>query len=376
MQAFALLAGVVSAGVLQAQGNLSVQGFGYPQGQLTTRALSVGGGIGEIDPTGPLNPAAIGRLITRTVLFQIEPEYRRLTTSAGVDKTTTARYPVILVGVPFGEHWVTSVSSSSLLDRSWKTAQPITEIIGPDTVPTTLNESSDGAINDVRFAAAWTNRDWLSIGVGVHGITGRNVVTSGQDFGDSSHFSAFNTKRTLSYRGSALSAGIELTAGDKAVFGASFRKGSKMKERSNDSTLADATVPDHFGLSAAFIGLRNTTVAVRAGHDKWSSMTGLFEKPGQTVHDSWDIGGGVEAPGPHVFGQTLLLRGGYRDRTLPFEAESKMVTERTGSFGTGIALSGGRVLLDVAALHQWRTSDVPSITERAWTLSFSITARP
>jgi hypothetical protein len=371
-----MMVGSLGAGPLLAQGNLSTQGFGYPQGQLTTRALSLGGAIGEIDPSGPLNPGAIGHLTTRTVLFQIEPEYRTVTSSSGIDRTTTARYPVIFVGVPFGEQWVTSVSSSTLLDRSWQTSHALTEAVGADSVSTVLHETSDGAMNDLRVAEAWTNRTWFSIGVGVHAVTGRNVVTSGQSFPDSSQFNSFSSNRTLSYRGTALSAGVELVATDQAVLGLTYRKGGSLRERSNDSTLAQGNVPDHFGLSVAYTGLRSTTLAVRAGHDGWSSLGRMLETPGQTVHDSWDLGGGAEVPGPHFANQTVLLRGGFRTRTLPFEASSKAVTERSVSFGSGFSMGRGRLLVDIAGVHQWRFSDVPSVKERAWTLSFSLTARP
>ncbi len=372
-----LAAGLLFAGQLGAQGNLSTQGFGYPQGQLTSHALSLGGAIGEIDPNGPLNPGAIGWLATRTVVFQLEPEFRTVTAPGGVDKTTTARYPVIFVGVPFGERWVTSVSSSSLLDRSWVTSRAVVEVIGSDSVRTNLHESSNGAMNDLRFAEAWTNRTWLSIGVGIHAITGRDVVSSGQDFPDtSSHFASFSSNRTLSYRGTALSAGVFLTASNQAVFGLTYRKGGTIRERANDSTLSQGKAPDHFGASVAYTGIHGTTFAVRAAHDGWSSLASMLETPGQTVHDSWDLGGGAEVSGPHLANQTILLRAGVRSRTLPFEAASKMVTEKSLSFGSGLSMGRGRVTADLTAIHQWRQADIPTVKERAWTLSFSLTARP
>jgi hypothetical protein len=369
--------GSMFPGQLGAQGNLSTQGFGYPQGQLSTRALSLGGAIGEIDPNGPLNPAAIGWLATRTVVFQIEPEFRTTTSSGGVDRTTTDRYPLIFVGVPFGERWVTSVSSSSLLDRSWGTSRAIVELIGSDSVQANLHESSNGAMNDLRFAEAWTNRSWLAIGVGVHAITGRNIVSSGQDFPDTtSHFASFSSNRTLSYRGTAMSAGVFITASDQAVLGLTYRKGGTVHQKANDTTLAQGKAPDHFGASLAYTGIHGTTFAARAAHDGWSTLAPMLETPGQTVHDSWDYGGGAEVSGPHLFSQTILLRAGVRTRTLPFEASSKMVTEKSLSFGSGLALGRGRVSADLTAVHQWRQADLPSTTEKAWTLSFSLTARP
>src|ERR1700674_969292 len=40
-----------------AQGNLSTQGAGYPEGELSTGALASGGGLAEFDALSPINPA-------------------------------------------------------------------------------------------------------------------------------------------------------------------------------------------------------------------------------------------------------------------------------------------------------------------------------
>ena len=364
------------AAPLAAQGNISTQGYGYPQGQLTTRALSMGGGIGEVDASSALNPASIGRLTNRTVLFQIEPEFRTITSGTNVDKTTTARYPLVNIGVPFGARWVIGVSASTLLDRSWSTTTVRTETIGTDLVETTLDESSNGAMNDLRLATAWTNHSWLYVGLGVHGVTGRNVVNSAEQFGDSS-FNAFTNTRLLSYTGSAVSAGAQLTSSAiNTVVGLSYRMGNALRVRANDTILARGAVPDRFGVSLAFTGIPGTVLAARAAHDGWSSMTPMLTRPGDRAHDSWDLGGGAEVIGPRVLGQTLLVRAGARTRTLPFEASAKAVTEKSLSFGSGVSFGNGRMSADGTVVRQWRDAGLPSVKERAWTLSFSLTARP
>ena len=95
---------------------------------------------------------------------------------------------------------------------------------------------------------------------------------------------------------------------------------------------------------------------------------------GEKAHDSWEIGAGIEATGPRVIGQTLLLRAGGRSRTLPFEAAGKTVTERAASLGTGANFGGGRMSVDAALLRQWRNADLPTVSERAWTFSLSLPA--
>ena len=58
---------------LRAQGNLSTQGLGFPPGQLSTKAISMGGSIGEGDPLSPLNPASLSLLLTSMITMQAEP---------------------------------------------------------------------------------------------------------------------------------------------------------------------------------------------------------------------------------------------------------------------------------------------------------------
>jgi hypothetical protein len=374
-----IVAGIAAAcvpAILLGQANLSTQGFGYPPGQMSTRALSLGGGTGELDQTTPLNPASTALLQTRTVLFQIQPEFRTLTYNGVSAKTTTARYPLIYAGVPFGDQWVTSVSASTLLDRSWSTSTTKFSQVGADSTLTTFNEASNGAINDVQIAEAWSNRRWLYLGVALHGITGRNTVTTGRDFFDSTEFSPFSASRVLSYTGTAVSAGFQLVAGTQGAVGVSYRKGGKMRVRTNDSLLAQGNVPDHFGISVGYAGIPGSLLTVRAAHDGWSSMNSMIESPTVHGHDTWDLGGGAEVPGPHVGGQTLLFRGGYRTRMLPYEAAGSEVTEHTFSLGSAFGLAEGRVVFDVTGMRQLRNVSISGLRERAWTLSISLTARP
>jgi hypothetical protein len=363
---------------LYGQSNVSTQGYGYPQGQLSSRALALGGSIGEIDASSALNPASIGRLTSRTVIFQIEPEYRSVTAPSGTDKTTTARYPLVNIGVPFGERWVIGVSASSLLDRTWQTSRADTQTIGGDEIPTTIDLTSQGAINDLRLATTWTNRRWLYIGVGFSGFTGRNVLTTIEQFDDSA-FAAYSADQVLSYGGSAVSAGVQvLSQRLSSVFGLSYRMGNSLHVRAGDSTLARGKVPSRFGASMAYTGLQGTVLAVRVARDQWSKMTPMLlnAASGENAHDSWDLGAGAELTGPRIIGQTFLIRTGGRARTLPFEAAGKTVTEKVASFGTGVNFGGGRMSADATILRQWRNADLPTVSERAWTFSLSLTARP
>ena len=373
-------AGSTLAGILMAvagseagaQANLGSQGFGYPPGQLSTRAAATGAAIAEMDPWSPINPAAIGVLSTRLLFFQVEPEFRTIQTSAGDDRTTTARYPVVFGAIPIGQRWVVGVGASTLLDRSSATRTQTTQVIGGDTVDVTTTFRVTGAVNDLRLAGAWTPRNWVRLGAAVHGLTGRNLVDLNESFSDSTTFSAFNLQRNLSFSGGAFSVGGQLFS--KTLLGAvSWRRGGTMRIASGDTVLADANVPDRFGASLAYIGIANSAIAIRTSHENWSALAGLGN-PGFQAVDSWDTSVGADLAGPRFAGRQLALRAGFRSRTLPFQAGGKDVTERSVTAGAGTVWAAGHVITDVAVIRAMRNAGL-STSEKAWTISFGISIR-
>jgi len=93
-----------------AQGTLSVQGFGYPTGQQSTRSLGAGGSLGEIDPMSSSNPASILWFNGSALYFQAEPEYRTVTTGANSEKTSVARYPLVVATIPVSQNFMIGLS--------------------------------------------------------------------------------------------------------------------------------------------------------------------------------------------------------------------------------------------------------------------------
>src|SRR6478672_2518069 len=93
--ALAALASLCVATTVSAQGSLSVQGFGYPPGQISTRAEGMGGGPAELDPQSALNPASVVDVGPMQLYFQYDPEFRTVDANGKSSKTTTARFPVV-----------------------------------------------------------------------------------------------------------------------------------------------------------------------------------------------------------------------------------------------------------------------------------------
>jgi hypothetical protein len=368
----ALVVGLV--GVAGAQGTLSTQGYGFHPGQLSTRAQGTGGALGENDPFSPLNPATLGALGGKFLSFQIEPEFRTVSTAGTSTSSRISRYPLFLAVVPVGGGVVVGISSSTLLDRTWATAAVDTESIGGVDYESRSVHTVSGAMDDLRLAAAWSNRRWLRLGLGVHGITGRNGVTLSRVFDDSSALESFSQSFLLSFEGAALSGGAEVTADRIGTLSLAYRKGGRVRAEIQDSLVSAADVPDRFGIGATFTGLRGSTFAVRASHQSWSSLTSLGSTTSTPV-DGWDVALGADVSGPWLGSRPMAFRGGVRSRTLPYQAGNNTVKEKSASLGTGFSLAGGLVIVDLAAIRSFRDAGI-GITERAWTMSIGLSTRP
>jgi hypothetical protein len=382
--AIAVVTAALLAHETRAQGNLSTFGFGYPPGQLSARAHATGGAIGEIDPVSTLNPAALANFGGAAIYFQIEPEFRRVDGAGGSDRTTTARYPLTAGALALGSRWTLGVAASTLLDRSWATTSRTTHQLGGETVPATTTFRSQGAINDVRLALAWAARPWFRVGLGAHGFTGQNRVTVIDAFDDTARYDPLQQDTIISYRGTALSGGLEVRAGRVASVAASMRVGGRVRAVSGDATIGLASAPTRVGLSAVYLGVANSAIALRTSYDKWSSL-GALGRPSLKAVDAWDTSLGADVAGPRIAAErTLMLRAGFRWRTLPFAVTPmdgatvgppRKVRERSLAAGVGTSLARGRASIDLGVVRASRDAGLP-VDERAWILSIGMSVRP
>jgi hypothetical protein len=369
-----LLLLAILAPAVHAQGTLSTQGFGYPPGELSTRAAAMGGASAPFDPLSPINPAALTSWGSTALYFQYSPEYRSVTVDGASDHAMISRFPLISAATMLGDRTTVSLSTSTFLDRTWETARTAFEHgSSGDSAEFTEHFSVAGAINDVRLGVAYQIAPRVRIGVGGHVFTGKNRLDISRTFLDTA-FASFSQNSTISYAGSAFSGGIEVEPVAGVWLAASGRLGGRVEATSGDTTLSRAHIPDEYGGAIEFTGLSGFLFAARAQWTGWSSMSALGARD-VTAVDGWDIGVGAEVNGPTVFGGTMPLRVGYRNRTLPFSVGGREVTERSISAGFAIPGAGDRSRLDIGVQHASRRADVAA-TERAWTISAGIFLRP
>ena len=381
---WSLALAVLIAAPLHAQGSLSVQGLGYPPGQLSARAKAAGGALGEVDPHSPLNPATILGFGGSTLYLQAEPEYRRVRAGSVQASTTTARFPLIAGAFNLGSRWAIGLAASTLSDRTWSTTLDAVEQIGSDTARARSTYQSEGAINDLRLGAAFGATPWLRVGVGAHALTGRNQIFVGRNFTDA-RYADFADTSTISYAGHALSAGAEALIARLASVAVSYRRGGQLRASSSagDTTIGRGNAPDRLGVAAAYRGIANSVIAISAAREGWSTVQGLGGSR-LRPRDTWDFGLGGDVVGPRFGQRVVMLRAGVRRRDLPFAVVdqaggSAEVQETSFSGGFGTLFGNGRAALDLGVIRASRDI-VRGVTldasERAWIISVGLTVRP
>jgi hypothetical protein len=372
-------AALTMASSVGAQGTLSSQGFGYPPGQLSTRAVGTGSGLSLFDPQSPLNPASISASANPALFLQYEPEFRTVSGADSSDRARLSRFPVVVAILPVGSRGTLGLSISTLLDRTWSTRTSRDENIGGETVNLTEVVRSTGAINDLRVAGGWAPKSWIQFGLAGHVITGQNRVDFVQSFPDTTKFSTIAQRSTLGYDGYAVSAGLVLRPVKSLVFAAAGRKGTDLHARSGDTLVSSAKVPDRVAAGLSFEGISGASISANVARDLWSSMNGLGSDATRAV-DAWDTGVGIEAIGPRVIERVVIFRLGARYRTLPFLAAGQEVRELSFAAGIGAQFTRNRAGIDFAIRHATRKSAsgdaLDGMRERGLTLSFGLRVRP
>jgi hypothetical protein len=359
-----------------AQGALSLQGLGFPPGQMSARAEGTGGGLADFDALSLTTPASIAGVGGPAVFFQYSPEFRKVTVpDGGVANTTTARFPLAAGVLPMGQSWTLGLSVSTFLDRSHETTLKRAEPIGEqnDTVELTERTRVLGAINDVRLALAFSSSPKVRVGFGAHVFSGSNRITFQQLFPDSSIFISNTQLNRISYAGFAASAGIEIHPGRAFGFALSGRKGGDLRAEDGNTVIGTGRIPDHYSASLVFEGVPGASLSLRVAHDSWSSLASLESSHFQAF-DGWDTGFGAEVSGPRVFQRIIAFRAGARIRTLPFGYNGEKVSETALAGGIGIPLSRDRAALDFTLQHAARSA--ANIEERSYILSFGLRVSP
>jgi hypothetical protein len=379
------LAGARTSG---AQGTAASQGFGYPTGQLGSRASASVGAFTEFDETTPLNPSALLGWRNAGVHFQYEPEFRTTEANGATIRSAVNRVPVVLAALPVGSRAVIALSLSSLLDRTWGTDVVDRRLVGAESLYVNSISTSDGGMNDIRIAGAFRVRDWLDVGVGAHAIVGldrfnQTVVLSRTDprtdTTTSTEFSPYGQSADIRFSGSAFSAGLTVRPNRHVAVALSARRGENVTLTRRDSTLGTARVPDRLGAGISWELVPRTTLAVDADWTGWSSLAPLSTQ--SKPQDALGLSIGVETPGPRFAGRALTVRGGFRHRELAYNAPvggtgGTMTFDQVRENAIGLGLSAP-FAYDRAQIQLYGQRALRSVAaEKSFTIGVGISIRP
>ncbi len=365
--------------IASAQGTLSTQGFGYPPGQMSTRALATGGGLSEFDIDTPLNPSSIALLGEPRLFIQYEPEVRKLTNGNLTSSTSISRFPLLVVLVPAGTRTTFGVSVSTFLDRSSETKTTTTLDVAGEQAPITEVNRVLGAINDVRLAVGYAPNAKFQLGLGGHVFTGQNRDFFSQTFPDTLKFAAISQTTTLAFTGYGVSAGVLIRPSRILGIGLSGLKGAKISARTGgDTTVSSANIPDRLSAGISYEGIPGSSLSAHVTREMWSKLNGLGTSL-TTAIDGWDSGVGLEAVGPRLSERQTILRLGARYRTLPFEVAGGTVKEISFGGGLGAQFYRNRAAFDFTlerALRSANASTLDGVRERAFIFSLGLRVRP
>ncbi|MHB1310800.1 MAG: hypothetical protein ACYC3L_02195 [Gemmatimonadaceae bacterium] len=358
---------------LAAQGALSLQGFGYPTGQLSTRAAGTAGALGETDAGSPLNPAALPGGGRTFFSFQIDPEFRSVKTGTNTVNTNVVRFPAIAIGAKVFSRGFLGASFSSLLDRTWDASYDDSVLVSGQKVRSTVATSVRGAISDARLAFAWQFSERLQAGLAFHALSGANRLILSRTFTDSATFGPLVQNSTLSYSGSAVSGGVVVLPLPHVFVAASGRIGGAMATRYGDSVATRGKAPNRYGLSVVYDGIPGSQIAVRYNRDLWSRMRSLGSSSLQ-VNDATELSAGLDVAGPKFQAIPTQFRLGARTRDLPFGFAGSVVKEKTLAVGGQLTVARGWASVDVSLQRSTRTA--AGVSERGTSLSVGLTVRP
>ncbi|HET8712308.1 MAG TPA: hypothetical protein VFM23_01340 [Gemmatimonadales bacterium] len=361
--ALAGLLAVAPSGRLSAQDSqFGIRGLGTPGKWESVRARSAGGAFAPFDPFSPLMDAPLADIRRMSASVTSGASWRSFEADSGDVSLRGTRFPALVITGPLYGPVTIGGGFSTYLDRSFGVTT--TDTIDLRGVPQEVNDevTSDGAVTDLRFAAAVRAKRWLTIGAGFHLLTGSSRIVATRRFSDTTYRTS-TSRDEVAYdgKGGSISALIDVQR-DLRMAGW-YRVDSKLIADVRGRPTAENDLPTSYGAGVLW---RPGGQAVVAGAVAWRNWS--VAGASANAHDTfnWSLGAELGSPSSPI---RLGLRGGK----LPFGV-GEAPTEVGYSAGLGRQFSGGRGRLDIGLERLQRKGN--GVTERVWTLLLGLTVRP
>jgi hypothetical protein len=360
LRAAALLLAIAPRALAGQDSQFGISGLGTPGRSESVRGRATAGALAPFDALSALADAALAAADKLTVTTGSASSYRSLDFSGERTWLRATRFPILGIAGPLGHGIMVGGGFTTYLDKSYAITTRDTVMIRGAPVPVTDRFTSDGAVSDLRAAVAARLSDRLSVGAGVHLLTGSTRVRAAREFGDSAYASTFEAAE-IAYDGFGVSAGV-LATPVKAVHLAAFlRSDTRLRAREGGLTRAQNDLPTTVGGGVAWQVGRAALLGASVVRQSWSSA-------GADAYDvvNWSVGGEL--------GRSTPLRLGVRGGRMPFGPGGRAPREFGIAGGTGARFSEGRGIIDLTLEHLSRSG--VGLRERVWTLLIGVTVRP
>ena len=368
---------LVAAPLAAQSSEFGVRGLGLPGRSLSTRALGGGGALGLFDGESSLNPASLSTLSLTTAVFTMANNRRSSVNPAGTATGRDTRFPQVLIGGPIPRtRFVVGVSYSMFTDRDFQLVS--TGTASPRGVPIGVTDTltSRGGIADLRVATSYAFSPKLSVGGGIHFLTGSNRMATRRVW-DDPDYSSLEEKAELSYQAIGFSAGFLLHPTPKLGIAGSVRRDGRMTIQRDSTPSGEVAMPLQLAGGVRLQLSRRIVVAGQAILRDWSKAdSGLVANGAIGSRDTRELSGGVELYSNSRRPSNKPLRLGVRYAELPFLISPQGTPSEFGlSVGTGVRFARDLGGIDLARERGRRKQGV-NYTETGWQFTLGISVRP
>lgn len=341
-----------------------IRGLGAPGTFATVRAWSTGGAFAAFDGMSSLTDAALSDITRLTASATSINDYRRVNDGTNESSLRSSRFPMLQVAGPVFGKLEVGGGFSTYLYRAYTIEVPGTMVIRGVPESYVDKFGSDGAVTDLRLAAAWSFSPRLVVGGGFHILTGSSKLTAKRVFNDSAAYLNVAQTDEESYDGLGVSLSVLATPLPGLRVSGFLRSDNRLRAEVSGSQSAKNDLPTTLGGGIQWTVTPEVKFAGAVTHANWSVSSASGTAFNTTT---WSVGG--------EFGRASLpIRVGVRGGQMPFGPGPTAPTQLGISAGTGFIFSQGRGILDFGLEHLRRSGG--GLTESGWVLMAGLTVRP
>ena len=337
----------------------SVRGLGVPGRWESVRARTAAGAFGPFDPRSSVADVSLADALQLTATAVEATTYRRAEIGGTQDDLRSSRFPFMGLAGPVTRRVVVGGGFATYLDRTYSIVTRDSQMLRGAYASYTDRIGNDGAVADLRFAAAARLASWIAIGAGAHILSGSSRQTAQRVYDDTTFLGTTQTA-VVRYDGFGISGSVALDPVRSVRIVGYARSDNRLRTRLGDAETDRTDLPTTLGAALRWSPSPSARVAGTAVWRSWSDAGGFNTT-------SWSAGAEVGAgPTPFRFG----VRGGQ----LPFGPGTAAPTELGVTLGAGKGFSGNRALVDFGLERLVRKGG--GLTETAWTVLVGLTIRP